>query len=108
MGDPVRALQARSMIEVINRDSLVDSTANVGDYLYSHLAAMAADSGAGAGKIHNLRGEGQGTFIAFDAVDGAARDRFVDGMRKVGVNMGGCGERAVRLRYVLARFEVVH
>lgn len=35
------------------------------------------------------------------------RDKFVSKMRENGVNMGGCGERAVRLRPMLV-FEHKH
>lgn len=106
MGDPVRALQAREMINVIKRDSLVENTAEVGDYLYSALAALASTP-SGAPHIHNLRGKDHGTFISFDCATPAARDQFVAKMRGLGVNMGGCGERAVRLRPMLV-FEKKH
>lgn len=88
------------MISVINRDNLVNSTATVGDYLYQSLASLKSAEG----KMLNLRGEGEGTFIAFDCATPEKRDAFVKGMKDVGVNMGGCGERAVRLRYVLSLF----
>lgn len=100
MGDPIRALQAREIINVIKSENLLERTANVGDYLYSSLAQL-AKSGAGLSHIQNLRGKDQGTFIAFDCETPAARDQFVAGMRNAGVNMGGCGERAVRLRPML-------
>ncbi|KAL8286893.1 hypothetical protein RQP46_003899 [Phenoliferia psychrophenolica] len=106
MGDPVRALQAREMINVIKRDSLVDNTAETGDYLYSALASLAATP-AGAPHILNLRGKDHGTFISFDCATPADRDQFVAKMRGLGVNMGGCGERAVRLRPMLI-FEKKH
>lgn len=106
MGDPVRALQAREMISVINRDSLVQNTSDVGDYLYSALAALARTP-AGEPHILNLRGKDCGTFISFDCASPEVRDKFVAKMRSKGVNMGGCGERAVRLRPMLV-FEQKH
>lgn len=106
MGDPIRALQAREIINVIKSENLLERTADVGDYLYSSLAQL-AKSGAGQTHIQNLRGKDQGTFIAFDCETPAARDQFVAGMRNAGVNMGGCGERAVRLRPMLV-FEKKH
>lgn len=98
MGDPVRALQAKEMISIIKRDSLVENTATVGSALYDSLEAMSRSGRAGENKIFNLRGQDSGTFIAFDCETPAKRDTFVGEMRKVGINMGGCGERAVRLR----------
>ncbi|KAK4703069.1 hypothetical protein P7C70_g3148, partial [Phenoliferia sp. Uapishka_3] len=106
MGDPVRALQAREMISVINKNSLVENTADVGDYLYSALASLATTS-SGAPHIQNLRGKDSGTFISFDCATPQDRDQFVAKMRGKGVNMGGCGERAVRLRPMLV-FEKKH
>lgn len=101
MGDPTRALFAKTMIEVMERDNLVASTASVGASVYSSLAALTDSGRAGANKIFNLRGEGEGTFIAWDLETPRLRDDFVTNMRKEGVNMGGCGERAVRLRPML-------
>jgi 4-aminobutyrate aminotransferase/(S)-3-amino-2-methylpropionate transaminase len=101
MGDPTRALFAKTMIEVMERDNLVASTASVGASVYSSLAALTGSGRAGANKIFNLRGEGEGTFIAWDLETPQLRDDFVMRMRKEGVNMGGCGERAVRLRPML-------
>lgn len=56
MGDPIRALQAREMIKIIERDGLVENTKKVGEYLYSKLESL--QSGAAHGKISNLRGKG--------------------------------------------------
>lgn len=56
MGDPIRALQAKKMIEIIRRDGLVENTKKTGDYLFRKLEAL--QSGAGKDKILNLRGKG--------------------------------------------------
>lgn len=106
MGDPIRALQAKEIISVIKRDNLIAKTASVGDYLYSSLAQL-SESAHGGKFIQNLRGENSGTFIAFDSDTPESRDKFVNSMRQIGVNMGGCGERAVRLRPMLV-FEQKH
>lgn len=105
MGDPIRALQAREMIKIIKRDNLVQNTAEVGSYIFNGLTKL--EQGAGKGKISNVRGKGQGTFIAFDAETPAKRDAFVKQMRLNGINMGGCGDRSVRLRPMLV-FEKQH
>ena len=49
-------------------------------------------------EIGNLRGQGQGTFIAWDS---PRRDEFLKTMKKHGINIGGSGESAVRLRPML-------
>jgi 4-aminobutyrate aminotransferase/(S)-3-amino-2-methylpropionate transaminase len=67
----------------------------VGAYLYSGIEDLARRY---PGEIQNLRGKGQGTFIAFDS---PRRDEFLKKAKSVGVNIGGSGERAVRLRPML-------
>jgi 4-aminobutyrate aminotransferase/(S)-3-amino-2-methylpropionate transaminase len=122
MGDPIRALQAASQISVIKEHSLVEHTASMGDRLFRRLEELAED--AGKGKMSNLRGKGDGTFIAWDMPSPAARDTLLRDMRNLGVNMAGvsgcgsetcesadinqltplaaqCGEQTVRLRPML-------
>jgi 4-aminobutyrate aminotransferase/(S)-3-amino-2-methylpropionate transaminase len=100
MGDPIRALQAREMIRVIKDHNLVEATASVGHTLFSALSALSRTP-HGAPLIQNLRGQDRGTFIAFDAETPAKRDELVARLKMKGVNAGGCGERAVRLRPML-------
>ncbi|KAI4635692.1 uncharacterized protein J4E87_000647 [Alternaria ethzedia] len=95
MGDPARAILFRSIIQEINRMDLVNSTAVTGDYLFAGLQRL---SERFPQEIQNLRGKGQGTFIAFDSV---RRDEVLRKAKGEGVNIGGSGERAVRLRPML-------
>ncbi|TGO30468.1 hypothetical protein BPAE_0005g00640 [Botrytis paeoniae] len=95
MGDPARAILFRAIIEEIERLDLVNNTAKVGDYLYGELARLAKQYPA---EIQNLRGKGQGTFLAFDS---NRRDEVLKKAKSVGINIGGSGERAVRLRPML-------
>lgn len=95
MGDPARALLFRAIIEEIERLDLVSNTAKVGEYLYGGIEQLAKQY---PGEFMNLRGKGQGTFIAFDS---PRRDEFLKKAKSVGVNIGGSGERAVRLRPML-------
>lgn len=95
MGDPSRAILFRTIIQEIERLDLVENTRNVGDYLYAGIERLA---GQYPGEFMNLRGRGQGTFIAFDS---PRRDEFLKKGKRVGVNIGGSGERAVRLRPML-------
>ena len=96
MGDPARTLQAAEQIKIIERDELVNHTALVGSALYDSLESLS--KGVGKGKLLNLRGKDCGTFLAWDAKDAAQRDEFIKKMRYKGINLGGSGERAVRLR----------
>ncbi|KAL2219889.1 4-aminobutyrate aminotransferase [Thermoascus aurantiacus ATCC 26904] len=95
MGDPARAIIFRAIIEEIERLGLVENTAATGDYLYAGLARLAEQY---PNEIQNLRGKGQGTFIAWD---NPKRDEFLLKAKKFGVNIGGSGQNAVRLRPML-------
>lgn len=95
MGDPARAILFRSIIQEIQRLDLVNNTAATGDYLYSGLERL---SERYPRDIQNLRGKGQGTFIAFDS---ERRDEVLKKAKGQGVNIGGSGEKAVRLRPML-------
>ncbi|KAB8416390.1 hypothetical protein FH972_024909 [Carpinus fangiana] len=93
MGDPARALLFRGIIGEIERLDLVEHTRVTGEYLFGGLTALAERFPS---EIQNLRG--QGTFIAWDS---PRRDEFLKLAKSVGVNIGGSGERAVRLRPML-------
>ena len=95
MGDPARAILFRAIINEIERLDLVENTRQVGDYLYDGLERLA---GRYPNEIQNLRGKGQGTFIAWDS---PRRDDFTKRAKSMGINIGGSGERAVRLRPML-------
>jgi 4-aminobutyrate aminotransferase/(S)-3-amino-2-methylpropionate transaminase len=95
MGDPARAILFRAIIKEIKRLDLVNNTANVGEYLYSGFEQLAKQYPK---DIQNLRGKGQGTFIAFDS---PRRDEVLKRAKGVGINIGGSGEKAVRLRPML-------
>ncbi|KAL1878812.1 hypothetical protein VTK73DRAFT_7465 [Phialemonium thermophilum] len=95
MGDPARALLFRAIINEIERLDLVRNTARVGDYLFGRLEKLAARY---PGEFENLRGRGMGTFIAFD---NPRRDEFLRRAKKFGINIGGSGQSAVRLRPML-------
>lgn len=95
MGDPARTILFKAIIHEIERLNLVENTANVGEYLYSGLERLAQQY---PHEIQNLRGQGQGTFLAWDS---PRRDDFLKRAKGMGVNIGGSGERAVRLRPML-------
>ncbi|KAF2855355.1 4-aminobutyrate aminotransferas-like protein [Plenodomus tracheiphilus IPT5] len=101
MGDPARAILFRAIIKEIERMDLVTSTAATGDYLFAGLQRLAERFPQ---EIQNLRGKGQGTFIAFDS---GRRDEVLRRAKAEGVNIGGSGERAVRLRPMLI-FQKAH
>ncbi|KAH6642530.1 aminotransferase class-III-domain-containing protein [Boeremia exigua] len=95
MGDPARALLFRAIIQEIKRMDLVAHTAATGDYLFAGLQRLAERYPQ---DIQNLRGKGQGTFIAWDT---PRRDEVLRSAKAHGVNIGGSGMEAVRLRPML-------
>lgn len=95
MGDPARAILFRGIIDEIERLDLVNNTARVGEYLYSGIEQLAKKF---PGEILNLRGKGQGTFLAFDS---PRRDEVLKKAKGFGINIGGSGANAVRLRPML-------
>ena len=101
MGDTTKALLFRAIVQEVKKGDLVAKTAEVGGWLYKALEELARKY---PGEIGNLRGKGMGTFIAWDS---PRRDEFLKAMKKVGVNVGGSGESAVRLRPMLI-FERKH
>ncbi|KAL9100173.1 MAG: hypothetical protein Q9163_004423 [Psora crenata] len=95
MGDPARAILFRAIIQEIERLNLVQNTADVGEYLYDGLQSLATKY---PNEIQNLRGKGKGTFLAWDS---PRRDHFTTRAKGLGINIGGSGERAIRLRPML-------
>jgi 4-aminobutyrate aminotransferase/(S)-3-amino-2-methylpropionate transaminase len=98
MGDPMRALQAREIIRIIKDNDLVNYTRATGDVL---TAALSDVFSRHQGLVENHRGQDEATFQAFDIANQQKRDQFLGKMRAAGVQIGGCGDRAVRLRPTL-------
>lgn len=95
LGDPARAILFRGILAEIERLNLVENTAATGDYLYAGLEQLQKKFPK---EITNLRGKGQGTFIAWDS---PRRDEVLKKAKGVGVNLGGSGATAVRMRPML-------
>lgn len=93
MGDLVRAYQAQVIIESIDKYNLLEVVKDTGAYLKTRLLELHRKY---PDLIENVRGTG--TYMAFDVKTPQKRDELVKLMRQTGVNMGGSGERAVRLR----------
>lgn len=85
------------MIDLISKHDLVDHTSKIGAILAKNLQSILSNSS----HAEALRGDSKGTFMSWDFETPALRDAFVGRMRKEGVQMGGCGEKSVRLRPML-------
>ncbi|EEY22627.1 4-aminobutyrate aminotransferase [Verticillium alfalfae VaMs.102] len=101
MGDPARALLFRAILSEVRAHDLVERTAQVGAHLFAGLERLAAKY---PDQVANLRGKDRGTFIAFDS---PRRDEVLKTAKTLGVNIGGSGASAVRLRPMLV-FEESH
>ena len=91
MGDPIRTLQCKVIVDTIKDDHLLENVRDTGDYLYEQVSAL---SERYPDKIYNVRRPG-GTFMAMDS---PYRDAFLAKMKASGIQMGGCGENAIRFR----------
>lgn len=101
-GDPSKAIIARAIYQEIKKHDLVTRTAEVGEFVYNGLKSLSEKYPK---EIQNLRGKG--TFIAWDMESPEARDEFLKKCKSNGLNVGGCGPQAVRLRPTLT-FEKKH
>lgn len=93
LGDPLRAIEFKTIIDVVERDNLLDVVNQSGKVLMDGLHSLNAQY---PHLISNIRG--QGTFCAFDVATVEKRTDLQKRMRNHGVEMGVSGERSVRLR----------
>ncbi|KAK9367061.1 aminotransferase class-III-domain-containing protein [Lipomyces kononenkoae] len=103
-GDPSKAIIAREIVKEIHAYDLVARTSHVGKYIYDQLEELQRTFPQ---LMQNLRGKDRGTFIAWDTTDLDTRNKILTDMKKMGINIGGCGARSVRLRPALV-FEKKH
>ena len=93
-GDPLRALQAAAIVDIIEDNALLENVRVSGAYFLDGLTALCA---AFPDVWENPRG--MGTFCALDATGGqAARDVMVARLRNAGLLVGGSGDRTLRFR----------
>jgi 4-aminobutyrate aminotransferase/(S)-3-amino-2-methylpropionate transaminase len=97
LGDPLRAAQLEVVVEVAERDRLLETARITGDYLVAGLADLVRRY---PGVLSDARGHG--TFGAIDARDPATQLALIDGLRQNGVEAGGSGSRSLRFRPALS------
>jgi|GEM_PF-97225 len=96
LGDPLRAAQAEVILEVVEKDDLVNHTRKTGEVLVSGLSGLCRSYP----DIFS-QARGTGTFAAVDVCDAATRDRVLHRLRQIGLEAGGSGERSIRFRPAL-------
>jgi L-lysine 6-transaminase len=95
-GGLVDMVRARRILEIIERDDLVDHAAAVGTWFLDELGALTARHPE---VMTNIRG--RGLMCAFDLPTRAARDDAIERLRDEHVLALGCGERSIRFRPAL-------
>eukprot|EP00924_Labyrinthula_sp_SR-Ha-C_P011421 snap_masked-scaffold_46-processed-gene-0.42-mRNA-1 protein AED:0.01 eAED:0.01 QI:0/-1/0/1/-1/1/1/0/492 len=93
MGDPHKLVLLEKVIEVIERDNLLNLALATGEQLMSGIQAQIEQYPE---KLSNLRGAGN--FIAFDVASPQKVPEFLTGMKDEGINMGTSGQQSIRLR----------
>ena len=89
--DHVRLLNFKAINNVIQEDKLLRRVQDTGRFIKTGLRNIQKKT-----QIDNVRG--QGTLIAFDMPTPALAMEFIKEMAKVGINVGTCGIRSIRLR----------
>lgn len=102
MGEEIKALQLMTVLDVIEKDDLLETVRRAGDVLESGLANLSEKFPETL-----LNARGVGTFRAVDLPTSSHRDQVLSGLRLRGIWAGGCGEKSIRLRPALI-FEEEH
>jgi L-lysine 6-transaminase len=89
-------VRSRRLLEIIERDRLIEHAAKIGDWLLGELAAL---GGRHADVASNVRG--RGLMCAFDLPDARIRDMAQRLLREEHVLVLPCGERSIRFRPAL-------
>jgi L-lysine 6-transaminase len=89
-------VRSRRLLEIIEREGLIERAAATGDWLLAELRALGERH---AGVASNVRG--RGLMCALDVPSGADRDAAVRLLREQRVIVLPCGERSIRFRPAL-------
>ena len=90
-------VRSRRILEIIEREGLIDHAAKAGDWLLGELNALGERH---AGVVSNVRG--RGLMCAFDMRGSDVRDAAVRGLREERVIVLPCGDQSIRFRPTLS------
>lgn len=102
MGDPGKILILEGVLNVIKEENLLKNVEESGKVLYSGLLQLEKEF---PNLIDSVRG--RGTFLAFNASSTKLQGDILSGLKRKGVQSGGCGKQAIRLRPALT-FQPYH
>ncbi|XP_075220509.1 4-aminobutyrate aminotransferase [Lycorma delicatula] len=102
MGDPGKIIILEAILDIIKKENLLQTVEETGKVLTSGLKELEKEFPE---LINSVRG--RGTFLAFNASSMKLQGQILAGLKKKGVQSGGCGEQAVRLRPALT-FQPYH
>jgi L-lysine 6-transaminase len=89
-------VRSRRLLEIIERDGLIDRAAKTGDWLLAELRSLGEQHQAVASNVR-----GRGLMCALDFPDGTIRDTAVRHLRDEHVVVLPCGGRTIRFRPAL-------
>jgi L-lysine 6-transaminase len=95
-GGLVDMVRSRRLLEIIDRDGLIEHAAKVGDWLLGELVSLGERY---PGVASNVRG--RGLMCAFDLPEARSRDTVQCLLREEHVLVLPCGERSIRFRPAL-------
>ncbi|KAL2723949.1 hypothetical protein V1478_008462 [Vespula squamosa] len=96
MGDPSKLILLEVVLDTIIKENLLKQVNQVGNYMLKELNALQNEHST---IINSVRG--RGTFIAFNCETSERRDALLKRLLAKGIQTGGCGDKAVRLRPAL-------
>mmetsp|Transcript_13560 Transcript_13560/g.33232 ORF Transcript_13560/g.33232 Transcript_13560/m.33232 type:complete len:492 (+) Transcript_13560:118-1593(+) len=102
LGDPHKLMVLEAVLETVKSEKLQDQVVESGKALKKGLEEIQDRHPDVIGSVR-----GPGTFLAFDAATPQQQVALIGEMRNRGIEIGGCGEKTVRLRPALI-FEPKH
>ncbi|CAK9829615.1 4-aminobutyrate aminotransferase, mitochondrial [Anthophora retusa] len=96
MGDPSKIILLEAVLKTIREENLLQRVTTVGDYTLKQLMNLQNEFST---MINSVRG--RGTFIAFNCTSSELRDTVIKKLLAKGIQTGGCGTTAIRLRPAL-------
>lgn len=96
MGDPSKMVLLEAVLDTIKKENLLDRVNDVGNYTMKHLMNIQNEFSS---VMNSVRG--RGTFIAFNLTSSELRDAVIKKLLSKGIQTGGCGNTAIRLRPAL-------